>query len=114
MIKGDGTALRSYLYADDLVRWLFTIYDSAEDKAVFNVGSEEAVSIAGLAEAVARHFSPAPQVKILSAPVPGALPQPYVPSTEKIRRTLGVAMTRDLDQSIAGMIAFHRQNSSLQ
>ena len=50
IIKGDGTAFRSYLYADDLVEWLFTIIARGRSGGVYNVGSPEAVSIRELAE----------------------------------------------------------------
>lgn len=108
IISGDGTPYRSYLYADDLVRWLFAVYDSAHDGGIFNVGSDRGITIAELAEKVASHFDPAPEVRVLKTPVPGALPQVYVPDVSRIREELHVVMEHDLDSAIAGTIAFHR------
>ena len=107
IIKGDGTPFRSYLYADDLVRWLFAIYDCDIENAVFNVGSPEGISIADLARKISAHFTPSPQVKVLGTPVPGAPPQIYVPDVEKIQKTLGVVMENNLHQSIEKTILSH-------
>ena len=108
VIKGDGTPWRSYLYADDLVRWLFAVYDCSRDGAVFNVGSAEGISIADLARRVAAHFTPSPKVEIMGKAVPGAPFSVYVPDVSLIKRELGVKMENDLDQSIAKTIAFHQ------
>jgi dTDP-glucose 4,6-dehydratase len=67
--------------------------------AIYNVGSEEDVSIAELAERVARLIG-APGVEILGREDPGWNPGRYVPSTEKIRNELGVAATVGLDEAI--------------
>ena len=106
-IKGDGTPFRSYLYADDLVRWLFAIYDCDIENAIFNVGSPEGISIADLARQVAACFAPPPQVKVLGTPVPGEPPQVYVPDVSKIQKTLGVVMENNLRQSIEKTIFYH-------
>ena len=107
VIKGDGTPYRSYLYADDLVRWLFAVYDCKRDGAVFNVGSSEGISIADLARRVAAHFTPSPQVEVMGKALPGVPPSVYVPDVSLIKEELGVEMKNDLDQSIAKTIAFY-------
>jgi dTDP-glucose 4,6-dehydratase len=108
IVRGDGTPCRSYLYADDLVRWLFAVLDCDIENAVFNVGSPEGVSIAELARRVAGHFSPPPQVRILGTSVSGMPPQIYVPDVSRIQKTLGVIMENDLFRSIEKTIAAHR------
>ena len=67
--------------------------------AIYNVGSEEDVSIAELAERVAGLLG-APGVEILGCEDPGWNPGRYVPSTEKIRNELGVVPTVGLDEAI--------------
>ena len=52
-VNGDGTPLRSYLYAANLAVWLWTILLNPEALGVFNVGSDEAYSIRQIADTVA-------------------------------------------------------------
>ena len=99
VIEGAGKAVRSYLYAGDLTAWLWTMLLRAPAGAIYNVGSEEDVSIAELAERVARLLG-APGVEILGREDPGWNPGRYVPSTEKIRNELGVVPTVGLDEAI--------------
>jgi len=54
VIEGAGKAVRSYLYAADLTAWLWAMLLRAPSGAIYNVGSEEDVSIAELATRVAK------------------------------------------------------------
>ena len=99
VVEGAGKAVRSYLYAADLTAWLWTMLLRAPAGAIYNVGSEESVSIAELAERVARLLG-APGFDVLGREDPGWNPGRYVPSTEKIRQELGVAPTVGLDEAI--------------
>src|SRR6185436_2948569 len=67
-ILGDGTSRRSYLYMSDLMVWLWTILFKGESSRAYNVGSEEDVSIAELARAVAEVFENKIAVKIAKSP----------------------------------------------
>jgi len=98
-VEGAGKAVRSYLYAADLTAWLWAMLVRAPAGAIYNVGSEESVSIAELADRIARLLR-APGVEILGQQDPGWNPGRYVPSTEKIRNELGVAPTVGLDEAI--------------
>ena len=98
-VEGAGTAVRSYLYAADLTVWLWTLLIAGEHGAVFNVGSEEAVSIAELATRTAALLG-APDVEILGRPDRGWNPGRYVPSTAAIRGALGLTPTIGLDEAI--------------
>lgn len=98
-VIGAGTAVRSYLYAADLTVWLWTMLLRAERGAVYNVGSEEAVSVADLARRTATLLGDG-AFEVLGKPDPGWNPGRYVPSTAKIRRELGVKAKVDLDEAI--------------
>lgn len=99
VVKGDGTAMRSYFYASDLAIWLWTMLFRAPSGRAYNVGSEDAVSIAELAKAVAGLSEPPAEVKIAGKPtgVPAAR---YVPSTARARRELGLVQRVGLQDAL--------------
>ena len=100
VIKGDGTAVRSYLYASDLAIWLWTMLFRAASGRAYNVGSEEAVSIAELARTVARVSQPEVEVRIEGEPT-GAPAARYVPSTARAQQELGLKQRVGLAEAIA-------------
>ncbi len=98
-IESSGQAQRSYLYIADLTVWLWTLLIAGAPGATYNMGSEEAVSIADLARRTAALLG-APEVAVLGRPDPGWNPGRYVPSTARIRQDLGLTPTIGLDQAI--------------
>jgi dTDP-glucose 4,6-dehydratase len=105
-IGGDGTPFRSYLYAADLVEWLFTILLCGESGRAYNVGSEEAVSIRQLADRVADVAVTVwpdrgrPEVLMAKQPQPGQPSSRYVPNCRRAREELGLVPATSLDESI--------------
>jgi len=98
-VQGSGQAVRSYLYLADLTVWLWAMLIDAPPGSTWNMGSEEAVSIADLAQRTAALLG-APGVEILGRPDPGWNAGRYVPSTAAIRRGLGLTPTIGLDAAI--------------
>jgi dTDP-glucose 4,6-dehydratase len=89
-VNSDGSAVRSYLYAADLAVWLWTLLLRGTPGTAYNVGSETEVNIAQAAREVASAFEPPIEVRIAAAPVPGHLPERYVPSVSRARNELGL------------------------
>ena len=108
-VTGDGTPLRSYLYAADLAIWLWTILLRGAPMRPYNVGSEHAVSVADLAHTVAK-TNPSLQVEIAGKPDPDKAPERYVPSTRRAQQELGLAEHIGLDDAIARTIAWHSES----
>ena len=106
-IQGDGRPYRSYMAADDLVHWLFTILAKGEHARPYNVGSPEGLSIAELARFVAAQFTPAPEVTIALPPGDGPAPR-YVPNVSRAQQELGLDLQISLTECIRQVIAFHR------
>lgn len=100
VINGDGTPLRSYLYADDLVEWLFAILQRGESGRPYNVGSDHAVSIRELAEAVRKVMGSNSDIIVNGAPKVGEEPSVYVPSIERARSELGLEVKVSLEDAI--------------
>ena len=105
-IRGDGTPLRSYLYAADLAIWLWTMLFTAPRDRAYNVGSEEQYSIGSLARLTAETLRPMAgggstlRVQIDGKPVPGSPIATYVPSTQKAKSELGLRQHISLDEAI--------------
>jgi nucleoside-diphosphate-sugar epimerase len=106
-VLSDGTALRSYMYAADLTAWLWTILLRGERGRAYNVGSEEAISIAGVARAVARAAGGRSEVTIARQAAAGPAER-YVPGTIRARTDLGLTMTVGFEESLARTFAWFR------
>lgn len=99
VIKGDGTPLRSYLYADDLVEWLFAILDRGVSGGLYNVGSGDAVSILEVAKNVCAVLGRGNGIRICEKPT-AAAPSVYVPDVSRASMELGLMQTVPLGEAI--------------
>lgn len=103
-IRGDGTPMRSYLYAADLAIWLWTLLLSESNlhakPRVFNVGSEDAISIRDLALTVIDELNPSLNIEIDAEPVAGAPLLQYVPDVKQAGTHLGLRQTIGLREAI--------------
>ena len=106
-VGGDGTPRRSYLYAADLVIWLWTGLLRGASARPYNVGSEEDLSIAELARTVSGLFG-GPPVTLAQAPAAGQSAERYVPATGRARSELGLHQTVSLEDGLARTILWHR------
>jgi len=112
IVKGDGTPVRSYLYAADLAIWLWTLLARGAAGRVYNVGSEHPVNIRELAEVVARLLAPERLVRVLQTPNPSALAERYVPDTRRAREELGLVERISLEEAILRTAAWARRQGS--
>lgn len=112
-VQGDGSPVRSYLYASDLMVWLWTILFQGQSRRAYNVGSEEALDIATLAREVAAALPPEIDVAIASTATPGTPVHRYVPCTARAREELGLRAEVPLREAICRTHAwFSGQTSS--
>jgi len=108
VIRGDGTPLRSYLYAADLVEWLLTILLRGEAGRAYNVGSDEAISISELAYLVRECVGTHNEIVVCEKRVQGSLPPRYVPSVDRAKSELKLFQRYTLSESIRRTAAWHR------
>ena len=104
LVKGDGTPYRSYLYAADLAIWLWTILLKGKSCYPYNVGSDEDLTIADLAEAVSSIFVPKVQVIIAPKTRTNQLAERYVPSVQRAFSELQLRPLINLRDSIVRTI----------
>ena len=112
VIQGDGTPYRSYLYAADLMIWLWTILVRGQSGRAYNVGSESAIRIRDLAQVTVDTIAPDTVVEITGTPVSGRLAERYVPSTARARAELQLQEYIDLPEALRRTAAWHRLGDS--
>jgi dTDP-glucose 4,6-dehydratase len=108
IVKGDGTPRRSYLYAADLAIWLWTILFRGQSCRPYNVGSDESISIAELAQLVAAQFPTKIAVEIRGTSDHNKSLEQYVPDISRATNELGLRLSTPLLQSIGKTIMFHK------
>jgi dTDP-glucose 4,6-dehydratase len=111
-IAGDGTPLRSYLYAADMAAWLWTILLKGESGHAYNVGSDQAISISRLAQQVADVVAPGIAVHVAQKADPAAPAARYLPDITKAREKLGLKVRLQLADSISRTVQWHRNQKS--
>jgi nucleoside-diphosphate-sugar epimerase len=105
VLNSAGEAVRSYLHGADLAAWLLFMLVKGKPGEAYNVGSDQAISIADLALRVGQRLAPRKPVRILGRPgMPGARSW-YVPDIGKAQ-LLGLNVWTDLDASIDSMAAW--------
>lgn len=109
IIKGDGTPKRSYMYTADLMIWLWTILLNGRTNEIYNVGSEDPISVPDLAKTVIEESGSALNYETHKLPSDNALPTSYIPSTQKAQKELGLKQNYSLSESIKRTIAWTKQ-----
>jgi dTDP-glucose 4,6-dehydratase len=99
VVNGDGTPVRSYLYAADMAAWLWAILCAGRPGEAYNVGSEEELTIAELARLVAE-VAGGRGVEVRGTTGPGRPAERYVPSTRKARAELGLEARVSLPEAV--------------
>jgi nucleoside-diphosphate-sugar epimerase len=116
LIRGDGSPIRSYLYAADLTVWLWTLllqmpaqYVNPE---VVNVGSSEGISIRDLAAQVVGALNPKLEVEVSHTAQPNTPLLQYVPDVQRARDWYGLRQTITLREGIRRTAEWHRASPS--
>ncbi len=113
-VQGDGTPFRSYMYASDLMVWLWTILFKGESARAYNVGSEEALDIATTARNVAEAIPPLIDVQVGCVPKPGTPPSRYVPCTRRAREELRLEVEVPIGEAVRRTCAWVAQRASYE
>lgn len=111
-VKGDGKAVRSYLYMADLAIWLWVVLFRGLTCRPYNVGSELPITIRELAEAIANESAPPLRVSILKHNNTGVAPDHYVPDTARARSELGLQQNIPLPAAIRKTMQWYSGKNS--
>jgi dTDP-glucose 4,6-dehydratase len=111
IIKANYKIIRSYMYSDDLVRWLLKILDHSNNLCpIFNVGSDNKVSIHKIADVLAKKYN----LEILSPKISSKKIDNYIPNINKARKELNLKTNNDSLEAIQKTINFHLKNCNKQ
>jgi UDP-glucose 4-epimerase len=112
-LHGDGTQTRTFCHVQDTIRALKGLMESdATSGEIYNVGSQDSITIADLAQRVLELTGsdspvvPVPYEKVYGTGIDDMLHR--MPAIEKIRAAIGWEPTRSLDEILADVIAFER------
>ncbi len=106
VLNSNGKAVRSYLHGADLAVWLLTLLVRGESGTAYNVGSDQAISIADLARRVIARLAPEKPLRILGQ-AEEASRSFYIPDISKAK-ALGLDVWTSLDESIDSMAGWVR------
>jgi|LakMenEpi03Aug12_release.lakeMendotaPanAssembly.Ray.scaffolds.fasta_scaffold267333_2 nucleoside-diphosphate-sugar epimerase len=97
-INSSHDVVRSYMYADDLARWLFKIVFSANDKCpIYNVGSDLEISIFKLADFLSKKYN----LSLIFKNIDDNFIDRYIPNINKAKNKLQLSNKYD---NLAGVI----------
>lgn len=107
VVKARHEVIRSYLFADDLVEWLVRIGLAGNGSCpVYNVGSDEAISIRGLAALIGRIVGVSVTLPKSDAGTGHQQTDRYVPSVALARHELGLSLTVPLEVAINRTLSY--------
>ena len=104
-LNSSNNVYRGYLNADDLVRWLIKILINSSTKCnIYNVGSDEAISIKNLAGMIADRFN-----KSVSINNKKSIKDDfdfYIPSIIKVKKELNLKVKFKIKKSLNQLLNF--------
>src|ERR1700730_16463360 len=107
-IEGSGNETRSFVFIDDLIAGLMLVLEKGEHLAIYNIGTEEEMSIKQLAEEIARYFDRPVRIAPGQLKAGGTLRR--CPSIERIG-ALGYKPVVSLKQGLAATIPWYLKHA---
>jgi len=101
ILKSKNKVYRSYMHSDDMTRWLITILVSSNTKCpIYNVGSDESISLQNLAKIIGKIFKKPVEIKKTN----NKKIERYVPSIKKAQKELNLKINYKLRTSLYSII----------
>ncbi len=100
-VKTRSKIYRSYMYSDDMIRWILTILSKSSTKCpIYNVGSNESISIQNLAKLIGRILKTTVKIKKPS----NKKIERYIPIIKKAQKELNLKLNYNLRSSLHSII----------
>lgn len=101
-VKADHSVVRSYMHSSDLVHWLMSIADAANENCpIYNVGSDDAVELHDLASWMSASYG----VPVNMQKISEHKTDRYIPSICKAREELGLSLNTNTFESVAKCVS---------
>ncbi|GAB5439977.1 MAG: GDP-mannose 4,6-dehydratase [Fuerstiella sp.] len=114
-VYDDGSQVRCFAHVDEVVRCLHAlVQENAAEGRVFNIGSDQAVSILELAKSVIDKVDPSVEVQFV--PYREAYGEDFedvqrrVPNTDRLHQTIGQRPTMPLSRILDDIIAWKKES----
>jgi len=107
-IKANYRIIRSYMYSDDLVRWLLKILENSNAECpIYNVGSDDAISIQKLASTLSKKYN----LKLhLHKKILENIIDKYIPNIQKVKKELNLVNNYSSINAIVKTINLLKKN----
>ncbi len=99
-IHGDGSPIRSYLYAADLALWLLVILVKGAPSHAYDVGSDDARPIEAHAQLVRELLAPGKKIEKLTQHASVTARHRYIPDISTTVAELGLDVWTDLETAV--------------
>ena len=108
-ITGDGTPIRSYLYAGDLCAWLWSILANGTSCRPYNVGSDQYLAMEELAKTITTQTASNTEISIAKKPSNTPNISRYVPDISRAKEELSLAVWTSLEDAISRTANWYKQ-----
>jgi nucleoside-diphosphate-sugar epimerase len=106
-VKAEYPVMRSYMFADDLVRWLMTIAQNANSVCpIYNVGSSQEIELKDLGLLIANYF----KIRTKVSQISDIKIDRYIPSISLAKKKLGLSIHWNLIDSVQETIKRIREH----
>ncbi|TCD01958.1 NAD(P)-dependent oxidoreductase [Pedobacter frigidisoli] len=109
-ILGNGSTIRSYLYASDMAVWVLKALVNGQVGDVYNLGSNVPISLNDLATKIQTSINPNIEILSKSSKENYSNVSRLVPETSKTIKALDVQETHTLDDAISRTIVWNQLN----
>ena len=105
LLNSSKNVYRGYMHSEDLIRWIIKILINSNSKCeIYNVGSDEAITIKQLANLISKKFKK--KISIKNKKISKDSIDYYVPSVSKIKKELNLINKFNIKKSLDQILKF--------
>ena len=106
-IQGNGDETRAFIYIDDFIDGLLKVYDKGKNLNIYNIGTQNEISIRDLAKKIANHFQK--ELKIIPGKIQEGSTKRRCPDISKICN-LGFKENYTIEEGLKLTIEWYSKN----